>query len=164
VRETPRVNIDTGKLAQHGLRPGPWLQRVRGPRASEGETIVVGGVERLVRELQELLLVETAGDSVAYLTDFLLDEEAMGRLAVALRGVGTVICESQYRNVDAELARRNYHMTAPQVATLAKQAEVGRLVLFHLSDRYRPDEWQELLAEARAIFPQTTYPDHWRLA
>ena len=164
VRETPRVNIDTAKLAQLGLRPGPWLQKVRGPRAGEGETVVVGNGERSVRELQELLLTETAGDSVGYLTDFLLDDLAMDRLAVALCGVGTLVCESQYRQADVELAHRNYHMTATQVATLAKRAGVGRLVLFHLSDRYQPDEWQEMLTEAQVIFPATNFPDHWHVA
>ena len=117
VRETPRVNINTGKLAELGLRSGPWLLRVRRTRTEEGETITVNGVQRSLRELQEELLKETGGESVAYLTDFLLDEAAMDRLAVALRGVGTVICESQYRHADAEIARRNYHMTSTQVAT-----------------------------------------------
>jgi ribonuclease Z len=40
---------------------------------------------------------------------------------------------------------------------------VGRLVLFHLSDRYRPEQWRELLDEARAIFPATSFPEHWSL-
>jgi ribonuclease Z len=163
VRETPRVNIDLGKLAQLGLRPGPWLQKVRGPRAAEGESVTVDGTQRSIRELQELLLIETKGDSVAYLTDFLLDEVAMDRLAVALRGVGTVVCESQYRHSDAELARRNHHITATQAATLAKQANVGRLVLFHLSDRYQRDDWQQMLMEAQTIFAATSFPDPWSL-
>jgi ribonuclease Z len=64
VRETPRVNIDTGKLAQMGLRPGPWLQRVRGEQAGDGETVIVDGVQRPLKELQEALLVTTGGDSV----------------------------------------------------------------------------------------------------
>ena len=39
VRETPRVNVDLARLAALGLRPGPWLQRVRGTRADEEETV-----------------------------------------------------------------------------------------------------------------------------
>lgn len=163
VRESHRANIDAGKLAQLGLRPGPWLQTVRGPRADESESIVVDGTPRSVKALQELLLTETAGDSVAYLTDFLLDEAALDRLANALRGVGTVVCESQYQHADVELATRNHHMTATQVATLAKRAGVGRLVLFHLSDRYQPDQWRQLLTEAQSVFPSTAFPEHWPL-
>ena len=161
VRETPRLNVDSARLAALGLRPGPWLQRVRGSLADGEEGIVVEGTVRRVRELQEALLVVTPGDSVAYLTDFLLDEAARERLTPALKGVGTVVCESQYRHADFDLARKNYHMTATQVAALAARAEVGRLVLFHLSDRYRPDEWSELLAEAQTVFPNTAFPEHW---
>lgn len=163
IRETPRVNVDAAKLAACGLRPGPWLQRIRGPLASEAERLEVGGVSRSVRELQQTLVTVTPGDSVAYLTDFELTEAATTLLADVLRGVGTVVCESQYRHADAELAARNKHMTATQAATLAARAGVGRLVLFHLSDRYRAEQWQEMLSEARAVFPATAFPAHWKM-
>jgi ribonuclease Z len=163
VRETPRLNIDTAKLAQLELRPGPWLQQVRGPRADQSQTVEVSGATRRVKELQDLLLTETAGESIAYLTDFLLDEAAMNRLAQVLQGVGTVVCECQYRESDRELAQRNYHMTTTLVATLAKRAGIGRLVLFHLSERYRPEEWREMLGEVQAIFRAAAFPGHWSL-
>ena len=72
-----------------------------------------------------------------------------------------MVCESQYRRDDEELAVGNYHMTAAQVAELARRAGVQRLVLFHLSDRYRPEEWRAMLAEARGIFPATVFPSQW---
>jgi ribonuclease Z len=163
VREKPRVNVDPSKLAALGLQPGPWLKRVRGQAASEEETVLVEGVPRRVKELQHALVTVTPGDSAAYLTDFLLDDAAADRLGEALKGVGTVVCESQYRQSDVDLARRNFHMTATQTATLAARAGVGRLVLFHLSDRYRPPEWQAMLNEARAVFGATSFPDHWAI-
>lgn len=161
VREAPRLNVDTGRLSALGLRPGPWLQKVRGPRAAEGQTVEVAGMTRPLAELQDALLVETPGESVAYLTDFLLDEAATEMLTGILRGVGTVVCESQYRHADAELARRNFHMTATQAAKLAARAGIGRLVLFHLSDRYQPDVWRQMLGEAQEVFPATSFPEHW---
>ena len=54
-------------------------------------------------------------------------------------------------------------MAADEVATMAARAGVGRLVLFHLSDRYQPDGWRELLAEARAVFPNTAFPEGWEV-
>jgi ribonuclease Z len=164
VRETPRINIDSQKLDALGLGSGPWLKRLRGPRADAAETVLIAGVSHRVAALQEALLITTPGESVAYLTDFLLDEAAQDRLTDALRGVNTVVCESQYRHIDLDLAQRNYHMTATQAATLAQRAGVDRLVLFHLSDRYRPEQWREMLAEAQTIFPATVYPEHWSIA
>jgi ribonuclease Z len=43
MRELPRVNIDADKLAPFGLRPGPWLQKVRRSRVSHEDTVFVEG-------------------------------------------------------------------------------------------------------------------------
>src|SRR5262245_23596084 len=161
-REAARANVDMQKLAALGLRPGPWMKALRDAgQADETELMIEGKTYRL-GELRRAVLVWTPGASVAYLTDFLLDEAAQERLAPALAGCSAVVCESQYRHADVELATRNRHMTAVQAATLARRAGVGRLVLFHLSDRYRHDEWPALLDEARGIFPATEFP--WPLS
>lgn len=164
VREKPRRNIDTSRLASLGLKPGPWMKQLKEAPPDSSATVIIDGVARPVRELWDLLIVETPGDSVAYLSDFLLDEAAMERLAEVLRGCGAIICESQYRSTDADLAEKNHHMTSVQAAALAQRAGARELVLFHLSDRYRPAEWLEMLAEARRIFPNTSLPPHWNLA
>ena len=87
-----------------------------------------------------------------------MDTAAHERLAAALQGCTTLICESQYRDADTALAQRNYHMTTTQAAELARRARAGRLILFHLSDRYRAEEWRAMLDEARAIFPKMITP------
>lgn len=160
VREQARRNIALDRLAVLGLRPGPWLKQLKEVSADK---VVIDGVARPADELRKALIVETPGDAIAYLTDFLLDESAMERLASALQGCGTVICEGQYREADVELARKNFHMTTVRSATLARRAGIKGLVLFHLSDRYQPEVWREMLAEARQIFPNTHYPPHWNL-
>jgi ribonuclease Z len=163
VREADRLNVNTGRMAELGLRPGPWLQKVKEPSADLASKVQIGDQEWTIGDLQQRLLTRTPGESVAYLTDFLLDDSAMTRLGQALQGVGTVICECQYADADAPLAIRNYHMTTTQVATLAARAGVGRLVLFHLSDRYRPEQWRAMLGEAQAIFAGTVFPEQWKL-
>lgn len=158
LRETPSLNVDTGRLAALGLEPGPWLTALR-----EGaERAVVAGEARDLAPLREELLVERAGDSIAYLTDFYLDEAGIERLAPALAGVGTLVCEAQYRNADRDLAERNGHMTAGLTGRLAREAGVGALTLVHLSERYEPPEQAALLDEARAEFEPTGVPGHWR--
>jgi ribonuclease Z len=163
VREKPRLHIDAARLAVHGLRPGPWIRQLKQCQPAEGATIEIDGAPYDLAALQAALLYETQGESLAYLTDFILDDAAYERLVPALRGCATIICESQYRQADLALAARNYHMTAAQAAELARRAGAGRLFLFHLSDRYGPDEWLEMLAEARAVFPETYLPEHWKL-
>jgi ribonuclease Z len=162
VREKPRHNIDTARLAALGLRPGPWLKQLKDPAVGPGE-VVINGATHSLEQLRRELIVESPGDAVAYLTDFLLDEPDLERLIKTLRGCRTVICEGQYRHTDLDLARKNYHMTTVLAATLAQRAGVGELVLFHLSDRYNRAEWTVMLREARQVFPNARYPAHWNL-
>jgi ribonuclease Z len=162
VHEQTRWNIDKSRLASLGLRSGPWLKELKEPSGSH-DTAVIEGINRSMDELRRCLIVETPGESIAYLTDFQLDESAMERLSDALNGCRTVICESRYRHADLELAGKNFHMTSVLSATLARQAGVDEMVLIHLSDRYGRGEWVEMLREARQIFPNTHYPRHWGL-
>jgi len=159
IRETPRVNLDTERLDELGLPRGPWLARVR---SGEDGHVEVGGRTYDLAELRGTLLRVTPGESAAYLTDFLLDDDARARLLPALRGVDTVVCESQYRQADEALALANHHMTSRQAARLARDAGVGRLVLFHVSERYDDAGLAGLLAEAREEFPSVAFPPHWQ--
>ena len=162
IREKPKVNIDTKKLASAGFRPGPWMRDLK-DASLESDGILIDGVAHPVEKLRSELLVETEGESLAYLTDFLLDQSAMDRLTDALRGCRTVVCEAQYRDSDLELARKNFHMTTVLSATLAEKSGVHELLLFHLSDRYDRETWIDMLREAREIFPNTRYPGSWHL-
>ncbi len=162
VKEKPRRNIDTRKLKELGLDTGPWLKKLKDEQEEDSRIEIDGKTYDMLR-LREELLVETPGDSVAYLTDFMLDDKAPSRLAPALAGCKTVICEAQYRHDDLEIAERNYHMTTVQAAGLAREAAIDELILFHLSDRYKSSEWLEMLDEARSIFENTRFSDHWEI-
>ena len=160
VREAPRRNIDVTRLAALGVRPGPWIKAVK-TAPPEQTTLEIDGELYALDHLRATLLTETPGDSIAYLTDFLLDDATLHLLVPWLAGVKVLVCESDYRQADLDLARRNYHLTSVQAADLAARAGVGKLILIHLSERYPPEEWADLLAEARAIFPETYFPPHW---
>ena len=161
VREKPKANIQIERLATLGLRPGPWMQALKS--ATAPSMIEIDGASFDLAELRRDLLVETSGDSIAYLTDFLLDEATADRLVAWLRGCRTVVCEAQYRHLHLDLALRNHHTTTTLVSQLTARAGVERLILFHLSDRYRSEEWLEMLEESRVHFPATSFPPHWNL-
>lgn len=46
-----------------------------------------------------------------------------------------------------------YHSTAAQAAQVARDANVGRLLLGHYSSKY--DDEQQLLKEAQEVFPES---------
>ncbi|MDC0296850.1 MBL fold metallo-hydrolase [bacterium] len=158
--EKPTENIDGAKLASLGLRPGPWIQELK---AQKSGLLEVDGKSLEIARLRADLVTISEGRSIAYLTDFLLDEEAESTLIPWLNKCDTLVCEAQYRKEDKHLASRYFHSTTEQTSLLAKNGQVGELVLIHLSQRYMKSEWSEMLAEAREIFPNTKFPDEWAI-
>ncbi len=68
------------------------------------------------------------------------------------RDADTLIIESTFLQSEAEEARHFGHITAQLAAELARDARVKTLLINHVSRRYRE---RDIIAEARAIFPNT---------
>lgn len=66
------------------------------------------------------------------------------------READTLVIESTYLEAETEMAQQFSHLTAKQAAELAVQAGVKKLILTHLSRRYRE---RDVLAEAQLVFP-----------
>ncbi len=69
------------------------------------------------------------------------------------RDADALVIESTYIDEEAEMARQFSHLTARQGAELAVKAGVKKLILTHISRRYRE---KDVLKEAQAIFPNTS--------
>ncbi|NIM92826.1 MAG: ribonuclease Z [Anaerolineales bacterium] len=64
-----------------------------------------------------------------------------------------LVIEATYLAIEADLARQFGHLTAREAAELARDAQVSRLFLTHISRRYRQ---RQILEEAQGIFPEVS--------
>lgn len=81
------------------------------------------------------------------------DTAFMPALHELLDGVNMLYHESTYADDNLQMARKYYHSTARQAATVALNAKVGKLLLGHYSSRYTDES--VLLNEAREVFANT---------
>ncbi|MEW6030974.1 MAG: ribonuclease Z [Chloroflexota bacterium] len=73
-------------------------------------------------------------------------------LVEACREADALVIESTYLDEEADMAKQFSHLTARMAAELAVQAGVKKLILTHLSRRYRE---KDVLAEAQSVFPNS---------
>jgi ribonuclease Z len=74
-----------------------------------------------------------------------------------------LVIESTYTEEEADMAKKFSHLTAKMAAELALTAGVKKLIITHISRRYRG---RDILAEAQAIFPNVVVArdfDHYQI-
>ena len=98
------------------------------------------------------------GHSLAYVTDTTASADASYLSAIA--GVDLLVHECYFPDAMAELAELTGHSTTTAVASLARAAGVGRLVLVHVDPQASGGDPLRL-ADARAIFPATEVGEDW---
>jgi ribonuclease BN (tRNA processing enzyme) len=94
--------------------------------------------------------VDWSHRSFAYLTDTHCD----GSAEEFVQGVDVLIHESNFSDGHEELAKKTGHSTPSLVATMAKDADVGRLILTHLDPTLEGDDPLHLKILHKA-FPNT---------
>jgi ribonuclease Z len=140
-REKPRRPFLADKAEALGVPPGPERRDLVAGRSitlDDGRVIYP----------DQVLGPPRRGASLAHVGD----AARTNTLRNAVRGVDLLVIEATYMDREADMARRYGHLTSLQAAELARDADVDRLVLTHISRRYR--EW-EVLEEARTVFPET---------
>jgi len=129
------------KAEELRIPPGPWRRDL-----VEGKAVTLpdGRVIEPDMVLGELKL----GTRLAYIGDV----GSVDSLVEVVRGVDTLVIEATYLEEERDMARQFAHLTARQAAARARRAGVKRLILTHISRRYRE---KDVLQEAQAVFPDT---------
>ncbi|MGD2142692.1 MAG: ribonuclease Z [Candidatus Bathyarchaeota archaeon] len=143
LNEKPRPGrFHPEKAKDIGVPVGPLWKSLQ-----KGQDVKLSG-GRIVRS-EEVVDPPRRGFKIAYSGD----TRPNSKLAEAAKGADLMIHEATFDGSLLERAEENGHSTASQAAEIAKDAEVRKLVLTHISSRY-PDP-TPLLEEAREIFPET---------
>ena len=151
-REKPRRPFLDEKAEALGVPRGPERRRL-----VAGEPVKLSD-GRVIRP-DDVLGPARKGACLAHVGD----AGRTDNLKTIVNGADMLVIEATYLRRDSDMARHFAHLTAARAARLARNAGVHRLVLTHVSRRYRE---AEIVEEARSIFPETVVArdfDHYRI-
>ncbi len=140
-----RFDVETAKALN--IPPG----RIYG-QLKRGETVTLLDGRQI--KGAQLCGPTEVGRKMAYCTDTVYCD---GAVSLA-QDADALIHEATFSHKDAELAFQRMHSTSTMAAQVALAAQVKLLIMTHFSPRYAPGndiELNDLLQEARAIFPNT---------
>jgi ribonuclease Z len=132
--------LSAERLAALEVPEGPLRKRL-----AQGDSVVLADGRRVTPEMAAG--AAKRGTRLAIVGD----TEEVSSLVPHVTGADALVIEATFLERDALLARSRGHLTAAAAAGLAREAQVGELLLTHISGRYKPDE---IAAEAAAIFPR----------
>ena len=121
-----------------GLNEGPLIGRLQ-----EGQMVLFKGKE----VKPDMVSFVKKGKKIGIVLDTTPCEGAQ----LIAEDKDLLICEASYASAIEEKAEDNKHLTAKQAALIASHANVKRLILTHISQRYKTPE--EVLEDAKDVFP-----------
>lgn len=129
------------------------VSQINNIKAGQGYTLTDGTVV----PHEKLVTPADAPRSYAYCSD----TRYMPELHKIVKGVSTLYHESTYAQDKKDGAEKYYHSTAQQAAMVARDAQVGKLLLGHYSARYNDETI--LLKEAQEVFQNTYLTDEMKV-
>jgi ribonuclease BN (tRNA processing enzyme) len=155
------IKVRKERLAASGLRPGPWLTKLKQAiltREDDALLELPDGRTRGARALADEFVMVRPGERLAYATDLADTPANRERLSALARDAHTFFCEATFCEPDAARAARTGHLTARACGEIATAAGVQRLIPFHFSRRYESSParvYREVRAAcSRAVVPR----------
>src|SRR5699024_3142144 len=132
------------KVKKMGIPPGPIYQQIKENKITE----LPSGK---ILKRQDFIGSNKQGRSLSILGDTRSTEKNNN----FVQDSDVLIHEATFEHSAEDLAYKYFHSTTTQAAQLAKENNVKKLILTHISSRYQKEDLPRLLEEARSIFPNT---------
>jgi ribonuclease Z len=162
LEEKPHININKDKLESMQAEPGPWLNELkqsiagsesdsslitvpfREPGGSRTEEIPLG---KLKNDLVEVF----SGQKIGYVVDTVFNDRNRKKIVELVESADVFFCESPFLADEEERGQTRCHLTSRQAGTLAREAGVKQLQVFHFSSRHK-DCREQFYNEAQEAF------------
>jgi ribonuclease Z len=162
LEEKRHVNIDKDKLESMRAEPGPWLNELKKSvlRDDSESTLIevpfkdAGGFRTEDIPLGQLKndLVEVfPGQKIGYVVDTVFNDRNRKKIVGLVDSADIFFCESPFLADEEERGQARYHLTSRQAGTLAREAGVKKLQVFHFSSRHK-DCREQFYNEAQEAF------------
>ncbi|RLL48141.1 ribonuclease Z [Oceanobacillus piezotolerans] len=132
------------KLMDLGIKPGPIYSKIK-----ENPSVILDNGQVIFRK--DVIGPNKKGRIVSILGDTRYRDEHIE----FIKNSDVLVHEATFAQEHEELAKNYYHSTTTQTAALARNGNVKRLVLTHISSRYQNETTQSLLREAQELFENT---------
>lgn len=139
-----QTRIDKKKLEKSGIPSGPLIRKLK-----QGKSITYKGKKYLAKNLT----YEQGEKKIS----IVFDTSFNGKIIPFVKNSDVLICESTFMSSLKDMARERYHLTAKQVAEIAKKSKSKKLFLTHISQRYSR-ELKKVLTEAKKTFRDSYLP------
>lgn len=138
--EKDKRNINLAKAKKIGLSEGPELGKLQ-----KGKSVTLKGKEIHPDDVSTV----KKGKKITFILDTLLTNSCY-ELSI---NADVLISEANFDATLEEKARKSKHMTTDQVALIANNSNVKKLILTHFSQRYKT--LHDLEQQSKDLFPNT---------
>jgi ribonuclease Z len=162
LEEKPHININKEKLESMKAEPGPWLNELKQSvlRKEQDSSLLAvpfrdSGNPRTkdisLGQLKSELVEVFPGQKIGYVVDTVFNDRNRKKIVELVESADIFYCESPFLADEEERGQARCHLTSRQAGTLAREAGVKELQVFHFSSRHK-DCREQFYNEAQEAF------------
>ena len=165
LEEKLHVNINKDRLEEMQVVEGAWLNELKQAVLKEepdaysidvpfkryGKSVMK---QTSLGQLKEGLVDVSPGQKIGYVVDTVYNEPNKKRIIELIKSADIFFCESPFLADEEARGKERFHLTSHQAGSLAREACVKKLRVFHFSRKHIPHR-ERFYKEAEAAFQGT---------